>query len=355
MKLKEFLWKLYPVPFSQKVFFAEHLRVMVRSGIALADALKTLAEQTTNKRFKKILSEIKTSLEAGETLSQNLARYPSIFSKTFVSMVSAGEISGTLEINLEELANQMKKEHQLRSRIKSALSYPVIIVISTVGIMILMMVYVLPRLLGIFEEFKATLPLPTLILISVVDFIQKHGILTAIIALAVILGIALFCRTKIGKKIFHKMFLVAPIIGPVSQKINLARFSRTFSSLLKTDIPVVQSLEITADTLSNVHYKKAVLEAAEEIKRGLNIAEVIHKYPALFPPLVTQMISIGEKSGTVDVLLNELANFYEEEVDDTTKSLSSVIEPLLILFLGVVIGGIAIAVIMPMYTLTQQI
>lgn len=355
MKLKALLWKLYPVSFKDKVFFAEHLRVMTRSGIPLADAVKTLAEQTTNKRFKKILAEIKTNLEAGETLSQNLAKYPDIFSKTFVSMISAGEISGTLEANLEELANQMRKEHQLRSRLRSALSYPIVIIIATVGIILLLMLYILPKLLDIFAEFEADLPLPTIILIAIVNFLKNHGLLALFILLLIIFGLIMFYRTNAGKKLFHKIFLIMPILGPITQKVNLARFSRTFSALLKTDIPVVQSLEITAETLSNAHYKRAMLEAKEEIKKGINIAEVISKYPKLFPPLVIQMISVGEKSGTVDELLRELANFYEEEVDNTTKSLSSIIEPLLILFLGVVIGGIAIAVIMPMYTLTQQI
>lgn len=355
MKIKEILWKLYPVSFSDKVFFAEHLRVMVRSGISLADALKTLAAQTKNRRFKRILSQMKENIEAGETLTDNLARYPDIFSKTFISMVSAGEISGTLEANLEELANQMRKEHQLRSRVKSALAYPIIIIIATIGILILLITVVLPRLLDIFKEFKADLPLATKILITVVNFIQNHGFLLFTIITAIVLGTVAFSKAKIGKRIFHKMFLTMPIIGSVTKQVNLARFSRTFSSLLKTDIPVVQSLEITAHTLKNVYYKKTTLEAAEEIKKGLSIAEVIEKYPKLFPPLIIQMISIGEKSGTVDVLLEELANFYEEEIDNTTKALSSIIEPLLILFLGVIIGGIAIAVLLPMYTLTQQI
>ncbi len=354
MDIKKQLWKLYPVPFSQKVFFADHLRVMVRSGISLSEALRTLAEQTTNRRLKKVLTEIKIGLEAGETLSTHLSKYPDIFSKTFVSMVSAGEISGTLENNLEELATQMRKEHQLRSRVKSALSYPIIIVVATIGILTMLVVYVLPKLLDIFKEFKANLPLPTVILIGVVEFVQAHGLLILIVLLIIIFALIMFGRTKNGKNIFHGILLRLPIFGPVVLKINLARFSRTFSSLLKTDIPVVQGLEITAETLSNVHYKKAVLGAAEEIKKGLTIEEVLKKYTKLFPPLVLQMIAIGEKSGTIDVLLKELANFYEEEVDNVTKSLSSIIEPLLILFLGVVIGGIALAVILPMYSLTQQ-
>ena len=355
MNIKKQLWRLYPVSFKDKVFFAEHLRVMVRSGISLSDALKTLSAQTTNRRLKRILSQMKENIEAGETLSDNLSRYPDIFSKTFISMVSAGEVSGTLEANLEELANQMRKEHQLRSRIKSALAYPVIIILATIAILIFLITFVLPKMLDIFESFQAQLPLPTKILIAVVKFAQNNGMLILTITLITILSVILFSKTKAGKKIFHKIFLIMPVTGPLAKQINLARFSRTFSSLLKTDIPVVQSLEITANTLSNVHYKKTVLETAEEIKKGLNIAEVIGRYPNLFPPLVIQMISVGEKSGNVDVLLKELADFYEEEIDNSTKSISSIIEPLLILFLGVIIGGIAIAVLLPMYTLTQQI
>jgi len=355
MDIKKLFWQLYPIPFSEKVFFISNLRVMVRSGLSLSDAFKTLAEQTTNRRFKKILNEIKENIEAGQTLTECLARYPAVFSKTFVSMVSAGEVSGTLEANLEELSAQLKKEHELRSRLKAALSYPVVVVVATVGIIIILMVYVLPKLLDIFSSFDATLPLPTRILIASVNFTKNHGFVVLIAVITITAGICWFNRTLLGKKIFHKAYLTMPIIGKLVQKVNLARFSRTLSSLLKTDIPVVQSLEITAQTVSNVHYKKAITETAEEIKKGVGIAEVIGRYPKLFPPLVIQMVSVGEKSGTVDVLLRELANFYEEDIDNATKSISSIIEPLLILFLGVVIGGIAIAVIMPMYSLTQQI
>ncbi len=355
MNIKKLLWKLYPVSFSTKVFFVENLRVMVHSGIPIADALKTLGDQTTNKRFKKIILEMKANIEGGQTLTNNLAKHPDIFSKTFVSMVSAGEVSGTLDANFEELAMQMRKEHTLRSRIKSALAYPVVIMVATVAIVAILMVYVLPRMMSIFEGFGAELPLPTRILIKTVNFINTHGVITLLLVIVFAAGFIGFYKTKLGQKIFHKLFLNFPAIGQLAQKINLARFSRTFSSLLRTDIPVVQSLEITADTLSNIYYKKAALETAEELKKGLGIAEVIGRYPKLFPPIVTQMISVGEKSGSVDTLLKELANFYEEDIDNATKSMSSIIEPLLLLFLGVVIGGIAIAVMMPMYTITQQI
>lgn len=346
---------LTTIPLAEKLFFINHLKVLVHAGLSLSDSMGTLAEQTENKRFKKILQEIKIGIEKGEKLSINLAKHPKVFPKIFISMIEAGEISGTLEQNLEQLSLQMKKEHDLRSKIKSAMTYPIVIIITTIGIITAMMVYIIPRMVSIFEEMDAKLPLMTRILIFANKFMLEHYILiicTLIVSIIVFIGII---RTKKGKAIVHLLILKAPIFGKISKKVNLARFSRTLSSLLKTDIPVVQSFETTADIVGNVHYKKIIIESAEKLKKGVLIAESLKSGTQLFPPLVLQMISIGEKSGNLDVLLEDLAVFYEEQVDDTVKSLSSIIEPLLILFLGLIIGGIAVAIISPIYSLSEQI
>jgi type IV pilus assembly protein PilC len=346
---------LSTIPSAEKVFFAENFRVMVKAGLSVSEALETLALQTRNKKFALILTEIKEGVEEGNPLASMLAKYPKIFPEYFVNMIRVGEVSGTLEKNLEELSNQMKKDHDLTSKVRGAMIYPMVIVVATVGIGILMFVYVIPSVLSVFDELKIQLPLATRILIAFSKFINHHGILLLAGIVAAIAGIILFRRTAHGKKFFHFLILHAWIFGPIAKKVNLARFSRTVSSLLKTDIPVIESFKIASTVLGNVYYKNACLDASEKLAKGVNINEVLKKYPSLFPPLVTQMVSVGEKSGTLDELLAELALFYEEEVSDITKNLSSIIEPILIVFLGGVVGLIAFAVISPIYSLSEAI
>lgn len=343
------------IPAAEKVFFAENFRVMVKAGLSVSEALETLALQTKNKKFAGILTDIKAGVEEGSAIAAKLAEYPKIFPEYFVSMIRVGEVSGTLEKNLEELANQMKKDHELTSKIKGAMIYPAVIVAATIGISILMFVYVIPSVLSIFEELKLELPLSTRILIAASKIINNNGILLLIVTLAAVLAIVFFARRAVGKKFFHFLLLNAWILGPIAKKINLARFARTLSSLLKTDIPVIESFKITSTILGNIFYKQACLAASDTLDKGVGVNEVLKNYPKLFPPLVTQMVSVGEKSGTLDVLLAELAAFYENEVADITKNLSSIIEPILIVFLGGVVGLIAFAVISPIYTLSQGI
>ncbi len=354
-KIQKFFSLLSTIPSSEKVFFAENFRVMVKAGLSVSEAMETLALQTKSKKFALILSEIKEGLEEGNSLADMLAKHPKVFPEYFVKMIRVGEVSGTLEKNLEELSNQMKKEHDLSSKVRGAMIYPMVIVVATAGIGIMMFVYVIPSVLSVFDELKIQLPLATRILIAFSKFINTRGILLLAIVAAVITGTIFLGRTVRGKKFFHFLLLHAWILGPIAKKVNLARFSRTVSSLLKTDIPVIESFKIASTVLGNVYYKNACLDASEKLGKGININEVLKQYPSLFPPLVTQMVSVGEKSGTLDELLAELALFYEEEVSDITKNLSSIIEPILIVFLGGVVGLIAFAVISPIYSLSEGI
>ncbi len=354
INFKKILDMLEPVPASEKIFFANRLRVMIKAGISITEAITTLATETHHKKFKKILTEIEQSVEKGEQLVIALDKYPGVFSNFFRSMIRIGEVSGTLEKNLQELSNQMHKDRNLLLKIRGALTYPVIILIATIIIVVGMFIYVIPSLISVFESFNANLPLATRVLIAVSKLLTNYGLIVAILALAVIIILAWFFRTK-GKPFWHNLLLHLLIIGPIVKKVNLARFSRTLSALLATDIPVVQGLEVTSEVLGNVHYRYSITRAAEEIKKGVPISEVLKQKPKLFPPMITTMIAVGEKSGTTDDMLKEVAEFYEADVDQITKNLSQVIEPLLILFLGAVVGGIALAIISPIYSLSQQI
>jgi len=353
-KLHDILINLQTIPLKEKLFFAENLRVMIKAGLALTEALVTLEMQAKNTKFKMIIRDLLASVEKGDPLSGALARYPKVFSSFFINMVQVGETSGTLEKNLSEVAVQMKKEHELLSKVKSALAYPIVIIIATVVVGVVMIVYILPSILSVFKDMNVKLPLSTRILITGTDIIFKYGIYIAAAFLLFIIGLVALARSKKGRPMIHRALLRLPIIGGIIQKINLARFSRTLSALLKTDIQIIKSFQITATVVGNISYRTSLIETAETLKEGIAIAESLKKYPRLFPPLVTQMVAVGEKSGTTDQLLAELAEFYEAEVDEVTKSLSSIIEPLIIIFLGVVVGGMAMAVIGPIYSLSEQ-
>lgn len=342
------------VTLADKIFFIENLRVMLKSGLPLSRSFQILSLQTESAFFRTIISEVGASVERGETLAGTLARYPKIFPSLIINMIRVGEVSGTLERALGEISLQMKKEAALRSKVRGALAYPIVVITATAGIGAGMMIYVVPKILAIFSEVNIELPLTTRMLIAIASAVDKHGLLVASGFIAVIaLGIFLH-RLPAGKKVFQTVLLRFPIIGPIIKKVNMARFTRTLSSLLKSEVPVIDACLITADVLQNVHYRAALIEAADRVKRGVSVADALASSP-LFPALVTQMAAVGEQSGSLDELLGELAVFYEAQVDETLGNFAQVIEPLLIIVLGVVVGGMAFAIISPIYTLADNI
>ena len=345
------------IPFVQKIFFIDHLKTMIKAGLSIVEALDVLEKEIENKKLAQIIGEIKKGIEEGQQLSDVLAKHPKVFPPIYVKMMHSGEVSGRLEESLEQIVNQMKKTQELTSSIKGAMIYPAVILVAMGGIGIMMVVYVLPKLMTIFAEFDADLPLATKILIAITDFMSKPLNLIIIIALliALITGFIMSLKKFPGfKRGVHKINLHLPIAGPIIKKINLARFSLTLSSLLKSAIPIVDAVDITADTCGNQIYRDYLHEASERVKTGTPLSEILNEQNVLFPPMVTEMIMVGERSGEVEQLLNELAKFYSDEVDKTMKNFTVIIEPVIILLLGIAVAGIAVAVIMPMYSLTQN-
>lgn len=354
-RINNFLMKLSKVPLKERLFFVQHLSLMLKSGISLAIGLRTLSKQTDNKLFYKILNDLADKVEKGSSFSEALRPYTNIFGELFISMIEAGELSGKLENVLLELFVQMKKEHAIISKVKSALTYPLVIMFVMVGMGIFMMVVVIPKLTAVFIEMNIELPFATKVLVATSDFVSNNVVLTLV-------GLVVFVFTyvrllKIDKFRFqvHRMMLNLPVIGIIIKKINLARFARTISSLLKTDIMIIKTFMITSNVLGNMLYQAALQDMAEEIKKGSQLHDVIGKYPKLFPPVVNQMVAIGEETGELDNILVELAGFYEEEINQIMESLPSIIEPLLILVLGIAVGGMAIAILMPMYSIGNSI
>ena len=353
-KFDSFIIKIQGVSLSQKLFFTKNLGVMIKSGLSLSVAVRTLSLQTPNRLFKIILSDAYERIEKGQSLSDALSAYPEIFSEVFINMISTGEKSGNLEKILDELTLQMKKTHELTSKVKSALAYPCFILVAMLGIGALMMLFVVPQVVEIFADINATLPLPTRMLIFVSGFISNNIIWIALACLIFLAAFVKYIKTKTGKYYLHFLFLKLPIFKTITKKINLAKFSRTFSSLLATDIPIVKTIQITGGVLGNTVYKNFVIASSEGVKRGEPIAKILSENPELFPPIITQMIEVGEQTGTLDNILNDLAEFYEEEVKNTMDGLASIIEPVLILGLGIAVAGMAVSIIMPMYSMTEQ-
>ncbi len=343
------------VPIKEKLFFTQYLGVMLKSGISMSEALKTLSKQTNSKYFAKVLKNVAKKVEEGSSFSDSLRSYKKVFGELFVNMIEAGEISGKLEEVLTQLYIQIKKQSELRSKIKGAMIYPVVIIVGIIAVGSFLIVFILPELLGVFKEFDVQLPLPTRVVIAISDFISAHGIISGIVFIAMMVLLGFGMRTYKGKYFFQSIILKFPIISGIVKKINLATFARTTSALLATDVAIIKTFETTANVLGNLHYREAVQQMGDKIKKGSQINEVMVLYPKLFPPVVNQMILVGEDTGELDTILVELAEFYENEIDQIMDNLPAIIEPLLILVLGVAVAGIAAALLMPYYTLLTAI
>jgi len=353
-KINRWLEKFSRVPVAEKLFFVQYLGVMLKAGIALSVALKTLAKQTGNKKFARVIADTSNNVEKGVSFTESLKPHEKIFGQLFINMVESGEISGKLEEVLRGLFIQIKKSHEMVSKVKGALTYPAVILVAMGGIGIFMMIAVVPKITDMFKDFNAELPLATKILIALSNSLVAYGLFYLIGLIVFILIIVRLAKTQRGEYFIDGLLLKLPVFGPIVKKINLAKFARTISSLLQTDIMIIKSFQITANVLSNTHYRQALLEMSTKIKKGGTINEVVANYPKLFPPVVRQMISVGEETGELDHILEELAEFYEGEVDQIMNNLPSIIEPILILVLGLGVGAMAVAIIMPMYSITSS-
>ena len=339
------------VSLTEKIMFARNLRVMIAAGVALPRTLKILADQTKNKKFRKTLLKIREEIVKGKTFSESLGKYPSIFSELFVSMVKVGEETGTLEEVLKVLTQQMEKEHEIKSSIKGAMIYPAVIIFAMVCIGVLMLIIVIPKLAAVFSELGVELPLTTKIVIAIGTFLSKFWFLLPIGILVFLFLLRVILKTKTGKLVFDTFVLKIPVISSIIKKTNSAHTVRTLSSLIAAGVPIVRSLEIVSGTLDNIHYRKAMSEAAERVKKGAKLAEILKRYENIYPTLVIQMIEVGEETGKTSDVLEKLAEFFEEEVANATKNLSAVIEPVLMLIVGAVVGFFAISMIQPIYSM----
>lgn len=336
-----------------KMIFAKHLAVMIRSGMPLDESLDTLMHQSSPVMAKKI-KEILFDVKQGNSLASALKKQKRVFDSMFINMVSAGEASGQLEKNLEMVAIQQEKNYTLRSKIKAAMLYPSVVFLAIIGLMTVIAVFVLPKLLGFFSTLNATLPLSTKILLASSSFLVNYWsfILAGVIFLLISIRVmGHFAKTRL---ILHVIFLKVPIFGKISKNMNLAIFCRSLSSLLASGITIDQALNIVADTVTNEDYKKRINIVYHQVLKGSALSEVLLKDKA-FPILVSRMSKVGERSGKLSETLDYLADFYETEVDGTTKNLSTMLEPALLVFIGLTVGFVAMSIINPIYELTSKV
>lgn len=337
-----------------KIVFTEHLAAMMKAGLSLNEAFNVLEEDVKNKILKKVILDLKLGLENGKTINSILSHYPNIFSNYYINMVRSGEETGDLASSLKRLTIYLRKDYALVSKIKGALAYPVVLLIATILVIILLVTFVLPKLVNLFSQSSVKLPLITKIILAISLFISKNFILFIVLNIFSFIAIMFLIKQKKVRYILSSFFLKIPKIKILVQNIQLARFSRTLSSTLSAGIPIIDSIELTADTL-NIVYRKFLSSSTDKILKGVSLSKALKERPDLFPNVMMGMINVGEKTGNLSELLNDIADFYEEEVDNTLKEITTLIEPALLIFMGIGIGGIAISIIVPIYQLISKV
>ncbi len=346
--------KKVKVKMDELVIFSRQLATMIGAGITIVSALDTLAEQVENVGFKGVLQDVRDSVNTGSSLSEAMGKYTAVFSAFFVNMVRAGESSGMLDDVLERVAAYMEKTNSLQKKIKSALIYPSVVIFMAFAITLLMILKVIPVFKDIFSGFGAGLPGPTQFLINLSDGMRKYFLVYSIVIVALIMVGKWYVNTDKGRARLDGIKLKLPILGPMMKKVAISKFTRTLSTLVKSGVPILSALEIVSRTAGNVVIEKAVDEVRESVREGESIAAPMEK-SGLFPPIVTRMIAVGEKSGELENMLTKIADFYDDQVDTAVDGLTSLIEPLVIAFLGVVIGGIVICMFLPIFKLSSLV
>lgn len=327
--------------------FCRQFVSMINAGVTIIDALRMLAEQTENKRMAKALKGVQTDIEKGESMAEAMVKHDKIFPDIMVSMIAAGEASGRLDTAFERMAEQFEKNARIQAMIKKAMIYPIILCIVAIAVIAIFLIKVIPSYQDMFTQLDSDLPAITKAVVAASDFVANNIILLAIIIAAVVVAIKMFSRTPNGREFFGKLAIKAPVFGKMNVKTSCSTFARTLSTLLYSGVSMINALEIVSRVLSNELYKKALLVAKEEVAKGIPLSEPIAN-SGLFPPMVSHMTKIGEETGEVEDMLNRLANYYDEEVEQATQSLAAAMEPMIILVLAGIVGILIASIMSPM-------
>ncbi len=348
----QFLDKFKKVNEQALTVFSRQFATMINAGLAMVRCLDILSEQTEDKKLQSTLDQVRRDVEAGQTLSAALARHPQVFSTLYISMVKAGEMGGVLDEVLERLAGFMEKDFALKKKVKSALTYPVVILVMAMGIVFFLVTYILPTFVELFKGMNLKLPLPTKILIAITEGARNPAVIIPAIALLVVggIGITKYINTPVGRKQYDLLKLNVPVFGLLTKKVAISRFCRTLGTLLSSGVPIMQALEIVGKASGNEIIAMTVTKVRESIREGESIASPLGA-SGLFPPMVTQMVAVGEETGNLDAMLGKIADFYDTEVEYLLASLTSMLEPIMIVGMGGIVGFIVISVFLPLYQL----
>jgi len=351
-KLNYFLSRVKP---DELVMMTRNLSSMLKAGLPLSRALSVIERQSKNLRLKGIMKSVRESINKGDPFNEALKEFPETFSPLYVAMIRAGEESGGMVTALQTISLQLERSSSLRKKIKGAMIYPAIVISVMAIIGVLMMMYVVPTLTSTFVKMNIELPATTRIIIAVSDFLSNHGLIALLGFVGLIVGIMSAAKTKVGQRALHFTYIHLPVIGVLVKETNSAYTARTLSSLLSSGVDVIGALNITEDVLQNVYYKEVIKEAAGHVEKGSPLSETIIAHEKLYPILVGEMISVGEETGQISQMLTEIANFYETEVEQKTKDLSTIIEPILMVTIGAGVGFFALAMIAPIYSISDSI
>jgi type IV pilus assembly protein PilC len=334
--------------------FSRQFATMINSGLSLLRALTILGEQTSNRRLGEVIVQVRAEVEKGTSLSAALAKHPKVFNRLYVSMVRAGEIGGFLDQVLVKVAETFEKEVALRGKIRSAMTYPVVVFIMVIGIVSAMLLFIVPTFETLYESLGGTLPLPTRILMGASNMLRRFFLVVVLLAGALVFLFRKWKATQKGRYQWDRFKLKVKVFGPLFHKSALSRFSRTLATLIRSGVPILQALEIVAETVNNAVISRAVRDVQDSVREGESLATPLSKH-ATFPAMVVQMMAVGEETGALDTMLSKVADFYDQEVEAAVASLTSMIEPILIAVMGAAVGGMVVALYLPLFNIINLV
>ncbi len=343
-------WKAGKVSRKELAIFTRQFATMIDAGLPLVQCLDILGMQQENQGFKKVILKVKEDVESGSTFADALGKHPAVFDELFVNLVSAGEVGGILDTILARLAAYIEKAMKLAKQVKSAMVYPSTILAVAFIVTVVLLMYVIPIFGQMFQDFGQALPAPTVIVLALSAYTRKYFLVGIVLAVLLIMAIRWYYKRETGRRNIDRLLLRMPILGDLLRKISVARFSRTLGTMVSSGVPILESMDIVAKSAGNKIIEEAIVKARESISEGKTISEPLQD-SKVFPLMVTQMVAVGEATGALDAMLNKIADFYDDEVDASVAALTSLLEPMLMIFLGVVIGGLVIAMYLPIFKL----
>lgn len=334
-----------------RILFVRNLAASIQAGLNIIEAIDILLADTVKPLMRSIISQAKTNLQNGQPLSQTFSAYKKHFPLVFVGMLKAGEASGKLDKTLEELATHLTREYNLSKKVKSALSYPILLLIASIFVVGLLIIFVIPRLAKAFKQSGVELPFITKMLVGLSNILSYSPLLDLIVVALLTGGIIYAGKTERGRKFFMRMISHIPVAHELMQKIALIRITRTLGNLINSGTPIIEALKLSAESAGNDYYREALIVSIEQAKNGIPFSKTLESYPHLFPHFLTGLVTVGERTGTLEHILKTFSDFYDEDVDNTLKDLTNFIEPVLLLFMGLVIGAVAFSILLPIYQL----